>query len=253
MKKSIKTHILSVILVPVVLLTALVLPATAEKAEAYSQCPYFDFYDTVMTVAPGGSYKSYFECTADYAYYVQGATSKQTYVECSMKSGAQYLIYHIGADETAKSVYFYFYVWDYRPEIGGLAADFWDSTEVRVKQTGVVPPAKAPNTEQKATPSTALPVSVKGGKTWSLGLIQGETIAMLYDEAGNEKAAFSISDGTGKMPKLTLGAVVQKDKKNYFTVTTKKGNTVKIGDADKKMMIKKGFSGVCLNGTYLDW
>ena len=32
MKRSIKTHALSVILVPVVLLTALVLPATAEKA-----------------------------------------------------------------------------------------------------------------------------------------------------------------------------------------------------------------------------
>ncbi|MBQ3790526.1 MAG: hypothetical protein II800_06305 [Lachnospiraceae bacterium] len=253
MKNHSVTRILAVMMAPVLLLTALALPMGAETARAASQCPYFDFYDTVMTVAPGGSYKSYFESTADYAYYVQGATSKQTYVECSMKSGAQYLIYHIGPDETAKSVYFYFYVWDYRPEIGGLAADFWDSTEVRVKQTGIVPPAKTQEAPKKATASTALPVTVKGGKTWSLGLIQGETIAMLYDEAGNEKAAFSISDGTGKMPTLKLGAVVQQDGKNYFTVTTKKGNTVKIGDADKKMMIKKGFAGVCLNGTYLTW
>ena len=253
MKNRIITRIFASLLAPVLLAAAVISPAAVTTAQAYSQCPYFDFYDTVMTIAPGGSYKSYFECTADYAYYVQGATSKQTYVECSMKSGAQYLIYHVGADETAKSVYFYFYVWDYRPEIGGLAADFWDCTEVRVKQTGVVPPAKTAATDKKATASVAYPVSVKGGKTWSIGLIQGETIAMLYDEAGNEKAAFSISDGTGKMPKLTLGAVVQQDGKNYFTVNTKKGNKIMIGDADKKMMTKKGFTGVCLNGTYLTW
>ena len=77
---------------------------------------------------------------------------------------------------------------------------------------------------------------------------------MLYDAKGAELASFSVSDGSGTMPKLISGGVVQSDGNNYFTVNTKnKKGVVKISESDKAVMIAKGYAGVCLNGTCVNW
>ena len=79
---------------------------------------------------------------------------------------------------------------------------------------------------------------------------------MLYDAAGTALASFSVSNGTGNMPKITaFSGVAQQNGQNYFVITTsdKKATTIMISDSDKAVMKKKGFAGVCLNGTFKNW
>ena len=76
---------------------------------------------------------------------------------------------------------------------------------------------------------------------------------MLYDQNGVAMASFSISDGTGNIPELTLGQAVAKDGRNYFTVGSKKGSAVKLSDSDKGVFAAQGYAGVCLNGAYINW
>jgi hypothetical protein len=76
--------------------------------------------------------------TYDYTYYIEGATSAATYMECSFKSGTEHVVFHIGDDEEGKNVFFHFYVVDDR--IG--SDDVHDCVEVYVKN-----PKPAPATE----------------------------------------------------------------------------------------------------------
>ena len=100
------------------------------QAYAYSAIPdYFDFGDCVVSI-DAGSYKDvWVRATYDYTYYVGPHTSSKTYIECSQKSGSQYVRLHIGPDETQKNVEFFFYVNDKKVDRN----DLYDSIEVYVQ------------------------------------------------------------------------------------------------------------------------
>ena len=226
--------------------TVAVSPASGLTSEAAGQCPYFDFSEQAVTVEPGGTHRSYLEAYADYTYYITGgSTSAGTYLECSFKSGAQYVTYHVGADETAKYLTFWFYGCD--ENVGGMAHDMFDSVNVTVKGNA------APVSKAAPAASASVQTAIAGGKTGSLGLTNGNKVAMLYNQDKVAMASFSVSDGTGNMPELSLGQTVAKDGKNYFTVSSKKGNTVKLSDSDKAVFAAQGYAGVCLNGAYINW
>ena len=221
-------------------------PAGSMKVLASGQCPYFDFSEQAVTIEPGGSHRSYLEANADYTYFITGNTSSKTYMECSYKSGAQYVVYHIGADETAKNITFWFYGCD--ENVGGMAHDMFDSVNVTVKGNAAAPKAQA-----APAASTSVSAALAGGKTGSLGLVNDKKVAMLYNQDKVPMASFSISDGTGNMPEMTLGQASSKDGKCYFTVSTKKGSAVKLSDSDKAVFTAQGYAGVCLNGAYINW
>ena len=232
--------------------TAVVIPTGSVPAKAAGQCPYFDFYEQAITIEPGGSHKSYLEAYADYTYYIVGSTSAKTYLESSFKSGAQYITYHIGADETGKNITFWFYGCD--ENVGGMAYDMFDSVNITVKGTPTAAQsAPAAPQSKPAASSTSVSAALAGGKTGSLGLVNGNKVAMLYDQNNVAMASFSVSDGTGNMPELALGQTVAKDGKNYFTVNSKKGSAVKLSDSDKGVFAAQGYAGVCLNGVYINW
>ncbi len=232
--------------------TAVVIPAGSMPAKAAGQTPYFDFYEQAITIEPGGSHKSYLEAYSDYTYYIVGSTSEKTYLETNFKSGAQYITYHIGADETGKNITFWFYSCD--EKLGGLAHDMFDSVNVTVKCAPVTAQSAPAAPQSKAASSgTSVSAAIAGGKTGSLGLINGSKIAMLYDQNNVAMASFSVSDGTGNMPELSLGQTVAKDGRNFFAVNTKKGNTVKLSDPDKAVFKAQGYAGICLNGAFIDW
>ena len=44
----------------------------------------------------------------DYTYYIAGATSSATFLECSFKSGSQDVVFHIVEDEQGKNIFFSF-------------------------------------------------------------------------------------------------------------------------------------------------
>ena len=97
---------------------------------AYSAIPeYFDFGDCVVSMDAGSTRDMWLRATYDYTYYVGDHTSSKTYIECLQKSGSQYIIIHIGPDETVKNVMFYFYVNDKKVD----RKDLYDSIEVYVQ------------------------------------------------------------------------------------------------------------------------
>ena len=69
----------------------------------------FDLGAQTLSMNAGSTQKVWMRAVIDYQYFVGEHTSKDTYVECSYKSGTEYITIHIGADEQVKNVFFYFY------------------------------------------------------------------------------------------------------------------------------------------------
>ncbi len=125
------------------------IPST--RAYAYSEIPnFFDFDKTVITVTAGSEQKMWITAYYNYTYYIEGATSAQTYLECSFKSGSQYVTFHIGPDEQASTVYFHFYVDDDKVE----SEDVHDCIDVHV--------------QYNQPPVSSLPMAAPNGKTGAI-------------------------------------------------------------------------------------
>lgn len=267
MKAKIFQTVAAVALAGIVAVTASVSPSFALKSQASDEIPnnymdvwgddtypaFFDIDPRVAKVKAGDSLKlNYFYSHYDYTYFITGATSSKTYCECGWKAGTTQPIIHIGEDERGGNVFFYFYV-DDRNFPGMTAEDIecYASVEIYVQPASGT--KTAPSGQTVVSKSNAAPL--KGSKKdGTISLIRDDTVEMLYDAKGAELASFSVSDGSGTMPKLIPGGVVQSDGNNYFTVNTKnKKGVVKISESDKAVMIAKGYAGVCLNGTCVNW
>jgi hypothetical protein len=202
-------------------------------AKAYSEVPgYFDFFDTVLSINAGSSQKVLVRAYYDYTYYVGPHTSTGTYAECTFKSGTEYIVLHIGADEQEKNVFFHFYVTDDKVPSG----DVHDCIEVYVQKMST------------ASDSIAAPIANK--KTGSLK--KTGNVAMLYNESGVAMASFSLSNGTGNMQSIGLKGVVNNGQ-NYFDVVSGTSSYPAISESDKAVMIANGYAGVCVNGVYKNW
>ena len=211
----------------------LILSIPATKAYAYSEASCFDFGDAVISVDAGSSKTMWFRTLYDYNYYIKGATSDGTYLECSFGSGTQNITFHIGDDEQGKNVFFYFYVNDPRVQ----STDWYDCVEVYVQN---IKPVNS---------SVAAPIA--GGKTGSF--VQNGKVSMLYNADGVPMASFSLSKGEGNMASFIQQGIVNNGA-NYVSVTTSVGYaTPKISDSDKAVMLANGIAGVCINGKYVNW
>ncbi len=196
-----------------------------------------DFQDSVITVEAGSSYTMELRSAYDYTYYIKGSTSNATRLEASFKSGTQKITFYVGADETAKTMNFYFYVADDRLH----TTDKWDVIQVNVK------PGNA-----AAAAATTQTVALANSKTGSVA--NSGTVAMLNNESGVGMASFSLSDGNGHMVPFTYKGIVNNGSANYFSVASSLGYaSPKISESDKAVMLANGYAGVCVNGTYKYW
>ena len=221
-------------LIGISLVAMMILAMPATKTYAYSEIPdCFDFGDCVMSIDAGGSKTMWMRATYDYSYYIEGATSASTYLECSFASGSQNVTFHIGPDEQGKNVFFHFYVNDDRL----WNKDVHDCVEIYV---------------QHITPVNAgMSVPLAKGATGTL--TQNGRISMLSNSAGTPMASFSLTLGNGVM--ATYGQVgVVTNGANYFNlVCSNSGANPVISPSDKEVMIANGYAGICLNGTYKNW
>lgn len=196
-----------------------------------------DFQDSVITVEAGSSYTMNFRSTYNYTYYIQGSTSKATRLDASFKSGTQQITFYVGADETAKTVIFYFYVADDRLQ----TTDKWDSIQVNVK-----------GSKAAAAAAVTQNVTLASGKNGSVAV--NGNIAMLNNESGVGMASFSLSDGNGHMVPFTYKGIVNNGSANYFNLASSIGYaSPKISESDKAVMLANGYAGVCVNGNYKNW
>ena len=218
------------------LLSLVVLFGTgATTVYASSSIPdYFDFGTWSMTIPAGGEQKMWLAAYYDYTYYIEGATSDATFLECSFKKDTGYVTFHIGADEQGKNIYFHFYVDDEKVE----NKDLHDSVVVYVK-------------DQQAVASS-IDAGISGGKTGKLTM-EGNR-SMLYNNKGVAMASFSLKRGNGLAADYVLKGIESSNGKNYFAITTGYGESNPIiSESDKAVMIANGYTGVCVNGRYVNW
>lgn len=109
------------------LILAMSFGATAEAGT--SRPGYFDFEQTVIKMDAGSTRELRAIFNYDYTYYLGPHTSAGTYLECTFHSGTEMLRLHIGADETVKNVFFYFYVDDVKLGV----CEIFDCIEVYVQ------------------------------------------------------------------------------------------------------------------------
>ena len=202
------------------------------EAFAYSEVPdYFDFGDTVLSINTGESKEVWLYAHYDYTYYLGPHTSSGTYCECKFKSGTEYIKLHIGADETEKNVFFYFYIDD--PKV--QSTDVHDNIEVYVQNITAAPE------------TVAVPIAGGTGTLKKQG-----NIAMLYNSKGVAMASFSLTKGAGNMASLSIKGVANNGS-NYFNVTSGNDSSPVISESDKAVMLANGYAGVCVNGKYKNW
>jgi hypothetical protein len=215
-------------------------------AHAESDLPmYFDFGDTVLNVEAGSTQKMHMRAYYDYTYHMGPHTSAGTYLECSFKSGTQDVIFHIGADEQAGTVPFYFYVDDEKV----MSDATYDDVQVRVKNNGGATAAQAAAQNTAVAESVQAPIANK--KTGTVK--KTDNIAMLYNDKDVAMASFSLTNGNGQMATLGLKGVVAGEGANYFDVASATDSTPVISESDKAVMTANGFAGVCVNGKYKNW
>ena len=228
MNKLLKT------IIGVFLIAMMILAMPATKSYAYSEIPdCFDFGDAVLSIDAGTTRTMWMRATYDYTYYIVGATSPSTYLECAQHSGTETVTFHIGADEQGKNVFFWFYCRDDRMPDG----DKKDCVEVYVQNI------------QPTTPSIS--VGLANGAAGTLN--HNGDISMLYNSAGTPMASFSLTNGNGTMASFGQKGVVANGS-NYFSVISSNPNaTPVISASDKAVMIANGYAGVCVNGNYRNW
>jgi len=204
------------------------------NAHAESDLPmYFDFGDTVIDMDAGSTKTMHMRANYNYTYHIGSHTSAGTYLECSFKSGTQDVIFHIGADEQAKNVPFYFYVDDEKV----MSDATYDDVLVHVNNGKTV--------------TDSLQVSIANKKNGSVK--KNGNVAMLYNDKDVAMASFSLTNGNGQMASLGIKGVVANEGANYFDVVSATDSTPVISESDKAVMEANGYVGVCVNGKYKKW
>lgn len=230
MKKTLK--ILSGFIIALVLFTSMF----ATRSYAYSTIPdCFDFEDCVISIPAGGTHKMWLAAEFNYKYFVEGATSDATYLECNYMRDSGYVTFHIGPDEQGGNVFFHFYVDDERrPD-----QDLHDCVEIYVQNRQPI--------------NNNLQVPIKGGKTGSF-VKQPNKVSMLYNDKGVAMASFSLTRGNGRQAEYQQSAIVNNNGSNYISVITGFDySTPLISGSDKDVMIANGIAGVVVNGKYINW
>ena len=194
---------------------------------------YFDFGDTVINMDAGSTHTMHMRSNFDYTYHLGPHTSAGTYLECSFKSGTQDVIFHVGADEQAKDIPFYFYIDDTKVQSDAT----YDEVIVRVGKTAQVSESVQVELAKKVTGTVK-----KNGN-----------VAMLYNDKDVAMASFSLTNGNGQMATLSLKGVVVNEGSKYFDVASATDSTPVISESDKAVMTANGFAGVCVNGKYKNW
>ncbi|RKM62383.1 hypothetical protein D6855_02910 [Butyrivibrio sp. CB08] len=229
MKKNIK------MIYGLVLALLVFLAAPAMQTYAYSEIPdCFDFEDCVISIPAGGTHKMWLAAEYDYTYFVEGATSDATYLECNYKRDSGYVTFHIGADEQGKNVFFHFYVRDdRRPD-----QDLHDCVEIYVQNI------------QPVTLSLQTPIA---GKKVGTLVKQPNKTALLSNDQGVPMASFSLTRGNGRMAEFQIKGI-ENNGANYFSVVTGYDfASPLISGSDKEVMLANGYAGVCVNGKFVNW
>ena len=227
MKKTVK------ILLGLVLALTLFVAAPATQSYAYSEIPdYFDFGEATMSIPAGGTHKMWLAAYYDYSYYIEGATSDATYLECNYKRDSNYVTFHIGADEQGGNVFFHFYVNDEKVQ----NLDIHDCVEVYV--------------QNRLPANSNLQVPIAGKKVGTL--VKDNKRSILYNDKGVAMASFSLSFN-GKAAEYVQKSV-ENNGANYFSVATGyDGTKLLISESDKAVMLANGYAGVVANGKYINW
>ena len=209
---------------------------------------YMDFGETVISINAGESKTIRFRTLYNWTYYIQGATSKKTYLETDFSAGTSYITFHIGEDETAKNVFFHFYIDDEKVQ----STDIHDFVEIYVQpaKNAEVQNATPAEAVTNAAPSGKVDLTFADGKSGYAALINDGKVVMMYDAAGTALASFSVSNGS--LQKLELTGTTSNGA-NYFNVKAPANGTVNISDSDKAVMTSKGFGGIYLNGSQIAW
>jgi hypothetical protein len=229
MKKTLK--ILSGFVIAFMLFTSLF----TTKSYAYSTIPdCFDFEDSMLSIPAGGTHKMWLAAEFNYKYFVEGATSDATYLECNYKRDSGYVTFHIGPDEQGGNVFFHFYVDDERrPD-----QDLHDCVEIYIQNRQPV--------------NNSLQVPIKGGKTGTL-VKQPNKTSMLYNDKGVAMASFSLTYGKGSMATFGLKGIEENGSKYFSVLTGYDHATPLISGTDKEVMIANGYAGVVVNGKFVNW
>lgn len=243
MKKSFVKRLLAALIV-----VATLVPATTFSAYAESTVgDWFDFEKLQMQIEPGGSFTQRFTSINPYRVFQTGNTSKKTYVAISGKSGSQDITFHVGADETASRVMFWFYVWGAPDE-----ADIHQGIIVDVVQPN---PAK-PDTKTALAASDTAAVAFSNGTTGSLTTAFDNNVGLLSDAKGTPRAAFAIVSKENQLCKLQVYESVALNGYCFPAVRTvgyDKEVTISISEADKAAAIADGVFGLYLNGKFVLW
>lgn len=228
MKKIFKGLLLSVLTAAITIFTMNL------NAFAMSDVPdYFDFQDTVLSINAGETKTMSMRANYNYTYYLGPHTSAATYLECSYASGTQNVTFHIGADETVKNVFFYFYVDDDRVQ----NKDIEDNVEVYVQNI--------------QTTYDSISVTLGDGKTGTVSK-NGNT-AIMYNQDNVAMASFALSNNNGHAATNGLKGVVENGAKYFDVVSGNPNATPVVSESDKGVFIANGFAGVCVNGNYKNW
>ena len=117
-------------LISIVMLVLVFSCAFGTKSYASSDYPYaFDFEQQVLDISAGSTATIWVWSRWNYTYYISEHTSRGTYLECSFRSNTEQVKVHIGQDEQAKNITFYFYV----DEDGNRSDDYYGTVLVHVK------------------------------------------------------------------------------------------------------------------------
>ncbi len=222
------------VLLATALVCAFFVSRPATVSYAYSTIPdFFDFGDSTMSIDAGGSRQMWLRATYNYSYYVVGATSSSTYIDCAQHSGTETVTIHIGPDEQAKNVFFYFYVRDDKIQ----ETEKYDVIEVYVQNI------------QQTKPS--VPVNLAKGEVGSLR--QNDKVSMLYNSQNTPMASFSLSRGDGQMAPYVQNGILTNNGAAYFQLTCGYSVVPVISASDKAVMLANGIAGVYVNGRYMNW
>lgn len=211
-----------------------------------SNTDIFDFGETQLTIETGGSASISLRAEYDYSCYVVGAKSKETYAVISGKSGSQTISFHIGSDETAKSVAFWFYVDDHSGLNDYVSVDIKQSSASGLGSRGIA----------DGTGLTQAAVTFPDATTGTVVLTGNSNVCAVSDAAGSVLAAFGVADSSGSLLQLQLGNTVSVGGISYLTVNTGTGTTaasIAIQSTDRQQLVVRGIAGLYLNGKYVLW
>ena len=244
MKKTFRK--LSILLCAVLTMTML-LGMTVFAGSEYDNG--YDFGMDTMTLAPGQKQVTTIHAPMNYSCYVVGNKSKQTYAEVDGNSGTHNMTIHVGSDETAKSVQFWFYADDH--------AAVCDYITVNIKGTPAAAAQTATGTATAAVTGLAsAPVTFADNTAGTVAVLNSNQVALVTDAASQPLAAFGVTNAKGSLIPMQLGSTTVINGISYFTVNTAAGTAVKqiaIQAADKQALMIRGIGGLYLNGSIVLW